>query len=60
MIGPVGILKGYHGSQAVRVKANSTRLDDEMAGSRANVCMLKADVEGYEPQVLLTAATAGR
>ena len=58
MIGPVGILKGYHGSQAVRVKANSTRLDDEMAGSR--VCMLKADVEGYEPQVLLTAATAGR
>ena len=30
-------------------------MDDELAGSDANVCMLKTDVEGYEPQVLLTA-----
>lgn len=56
VVGPAGLLKGYMGSrQAVRIQANSTRLDDELAGSDANVCMLKADVEGYEPQVLLTA-----
>ena len=57
IIGPAGLVKGYSpdGPQAVRVEANSTRLDDEFTGSGANICMLKADVEGYEPQVLLTA-----
>jgi len=56
VVGPAGLLKGYMNShQAVRIQANSTRLDDELTGSDANVCMLKADVEGYEPQVLLTA-----
>lgn len=57
MVGPAGLVKGYRldGPQAVRVEANSTRLDDVLTGSDANVCMLKADVEGYEPQVLLTA-----
>ena len=56
MVGPAGLLKGYRDdSRTVRVEANSTRLDDELAGSDADVCMLKADVEGYEPQVVLTA-----
>ena len=49
MVGPAGLVKGYSldGPQAVRVEANSTRLDDELTGPDANVCMLKADVEGY-------------
>ena len=47
MVGPAGLVKGYSldGPQAVRVEANSTRLDDELTGPDANVCMLKADVE---------------
>ena len=55
MFGSAGLVKGYAGDKILRVEANSTSLDDELAGSNADVCMLKADVEGYEPQVLLTA-----
>ena len=48
MEGTRGILKSDFNAQAVRVSAASVRVDDLVAGR--DVCLLKADVEGYEPQ----------
>ena len=55
MEGRHGILKSDFNAQSLRVSAASVRVDDLVAGR--DVCLFKADVEGYEPQVLQTAQT---
>lgn len=52
MQGSAGRLKGYSDDATYAHVARAIRLDDVV---RADVCLLKADVEGYEPQVLHTA-----
>jgi len=53
MQGSAGMLKGYTDRETYAHVARSIRLDDVVRGT--DVCLLKADVEGYEPQVLHTA-----
>ncbi len=52
MQGSAGMLKGYKDDETYVHVAESVRLDDVV---HTDVCLLKADVEGYEPQVLHTA-----
>ena len=52
MDGAAGILKADWRARSYEHKAASVRIDDLVQG---DVCMLKADVEGYEAQVLQTA-----
>ena len=52
MQGSAGRLKGYKDHETYAHVARAIRLDDVVRG---DVCLLKADVEGYEPQVLHTA-----
>lgn len=52
MQGSAGMLKGYKDDETYAHVAESVRLDDVV---RSDICLLKADVEGYEPQVLHTA-----
>ena len=52
MQGSAGMLKGYKDEWTYAHVARSVRLDDLV---HSDVCLLKADVEGYEPQVLHTA-----
>ena len=54
MDGSSGILKADWKADSYNVLAGSVRIDDMVTPSTP-VCMLKADVEGYEPQVLQTA-----
>ena len=49
MEGRHGILKSDFNAQSLRVSAASVRVDDLVTGR--DVCLFKADVEGYEPQV---------
>ncbi|KAL1496868.1 hypothetical protein AB1Y20_014452 [Prymnesium parvum] len=53
MDGAAGILKADWRARSYEHKAASVRIDDLV---QQDVCMLKADVEGYEAQVLQTAA----
>jgi FkbM family methyltransferase len=53
MQGSAGMLKGYKDHETYAHVAQSVRLDDVVRSN--DVCLLKADVEGYEPQVLHTA-----
>ena len=56
MDGSVGILKADWKAESYRHTASSVRIDDLLSPKEEpNICMLKADVEGYEPQVLQTA-----
>ena len=52
MQGSAGMIKGYRDHETYAHVAQSVRLDDVV---RSDVCLLKVDVEGYEPQVLHTA-----
>lgn len=52
MSGSAGILKAEWTSASYNHVASSVRIDDLVD---RDVCMLKADVEGYEPQVMQTA-----
>jgi len=52
MNGSAGQIKGYTSDRTYPHVARSIRLDDLV---HSNVCLLKADVEGYEPQALHTA-----
>ena len=52
MNGSAGMIKGYTSDRTYPHVARSVRLDDLV---RSDVCLLKADVEGYEPQALHTA-----
>ena len=53
MVGSAGLLKGYASkARADAIRAPSVRLDDMV---QRDLCLLKADVEGYEPQVFQTA-----
>jgi len=52
MSGAAGILKADWTAKAYTHQASSVRIDDLV---QRDVCLLKADVEGYEPQVLQTA-----
>jgi FkbM family methyltransferase len=52
MQGSAGKIKGYRDHETYAHVARAIRLDDVVRG---DVCLLKADVEGYEPQVLHTA-----
>jgi len=52
MAGTRGVLKTDKTAKAYTHTASSVRLDDLV---QRDVCLLKADVEGYEPQVLQTA-----
>ena len=55
MVGSAGLLKGYAaGRRAETVQAAAVRLDDVV---QRDLCLLKADVEGYEPQVCRTNAS---
>ena len=49
-----GILKADWTAESYPVRASAVRIDDVVPPS-APICMLKADVEGYEPQVMQTA-----
>jgi len=52
MVGSAGLMKGYAGKQwADTEQASAVRIDDLV---QRDVCMLKVDVEGYEPQVFET------
>lgn len=53
MNGRAGVIKTVWSSTATTVEAKAVRLDDVI---QRDVCLLKADVEGYEPQVFQTAA----
>ena len=56
MAGAHGVLKSDFNAKAYTHVASSVRIDDLISvGQRERVCLLKADVEGYEPQVLQTA-----
>ena len=52
MAGSRGVLKSDFNAKAYTHVASSVRIDDLVT---TDVCLLKADVEGYEPQVLQTA-----
>jgi FkbM family methyltransferase len=52
MAGSRGVLKSDFNAKAYSVVASSVRIDDLI---QSDACLLKADVEGYEPQVLQTA-----
>ncbi len=52
MEGSAGRIKGYNEHETYAHVAHAIRLDDVV---RTDVCLLKADVEGYEAQVLHTA-----
>lgn len=52
MQGSAGRIKGYEDQVTYAHVARAIRLDDVV---RSDVCMLKVDVEGYEPQVVHTA-----
>lgn len=54
MKGSAGVLKADWRAPAYEHTATSVRLDDVIPRSQP-ICMVKADVEGYEPQVLQTA-----
>ena len=54
MAGSRGVLKSDFNAKSYTHVASSVRIDDLMP-PESNVCLLKADVEGYEPQVLQTA-----
>ena len=56
--GAFGLVKGV-ADNYINVSTLSVRLDDVLdsaSSSRTDICMLKADVEGYEPQVLRSAS----
>ena len=53
MQGSAGMIKGYKDDATYAHVARSVRLDDVVRSD--DICLLKADVEGYEPQVLHTA-----
>ena len=53
MDGRAGVLKTIWSAKATIAKAKAVRLDDIV---QRDICLLKADVEGYEPQVFQTAA----
>ena len=53
MDGRAGVLKTIWLAKATVAKAKAVRLDDIV---QRDICLLKADVEGYEPQVFQTAA----
>ena len=55
MDGSSGILKADWKAESYNHVASSVRLDEVVASIKEPICMLKADVEGYEPQVLHTA-----
>ena len=60
MVGEHGVIKGYDVQRFrhYNVTARSVRIDDELRVSLSatrDVCMLKLDVEGYEPQALASA-----
>ena len=56
MAGSRGVLKSDFNAKAYSHVASAVRIDDLVTAARAErVCLLKADVEGYEPQVLQTA-----
>lgn len=46
MVGTAGLIKGYN-NDFTQIRAPAVRLDDFV---RRDICLLKADVEGYEPQ----------
>ena len=52
MNGSAGMIKGYTSDRTYPHVARSIRIDNLV---RSDVCLLKADVEGYEPQALHTA-----
>jgi len=52
MAGARGVLKSDYNAKAYTHTASSVRIDDLV---QRDACLLKADVEGYEPQVLQTA-----
>ena len=54
MAGSHGVLKSDFNAKAYQHTASSVRIDD-LVSPQEKVCLLKADVEGYEPQVLQTA-----
>ena len=55
MSGSRGVLKSDFNAKAYTHVASAVRIDDLIGPERAeHVCLLKADVEGYEPQVLQT------
>ena len=54
--GALGAVKAYPTSWVhYNVSASSVRVDDVLAAGTGDVCMLKADVEGYEADALATA-----
>jgi len=56
--GSVGMPKRIQGALPLNVSSvqlDELRSDGVLLGERSDVCMLKADVEGYEPHVLSTA-----
>ena len=52
MKGSAGKIKGYSHGETYSVIASAIKIDDLV---RSDLCLLKADVEGYEPQVLRAA-----
>ena len=52
MAGSRGVLKADPNAKTYTHVASSVRIDDLV---QSDACLLKADVEGYEPQVLQTA-----
>jgi len=52
MNGSAGKIKGYSAGETYNLIASAIKIDDLV---RSDLCLLKADVEGYEPQVLRTA-----
>ena len=58
MMGTHGALKGYPPSHPhYNVTATAVRADDLLLADSTPICLLKADVEGYEPQAARTALT---
>jgi FkbM family methyltransferase len=57
MNGSAGKIKGYAAAETYVHVAKTARVDDYFQGSSPTprVCVFKADVEGYEPQVFATA-----
>ena len=55
MSGRIGLLKGYPTSETIAVNASSISIDDVVPTGR-EVCLLKADIEGYEAHALASAS----
>jgi len=65
MHGATGMIKGYSNERIIpygTIRANvykhvagAIRVDDVVDGGDKTICLVKADVEGYEPQALSTA-----